>query len=277
MIRTTKGQIFLDRLSVHKKFWRVFASIGLPAMLAGMLAMFILILLLDYFMIMSFQTNTVPPVSKFNEPRNIFLIPGINEYIPLWYGIIALIITLIVHEFSHAILCKVESIKVKSMGVLLAIVPIGGFAEPDEEQLLAFGRQPLGGAIRRYVATFRHRELGVHGNVLVAWNVPEARVEETGLSFAAVPEVSHCYARESFPGFPYSLYTMIHGPDEASCRGLAADLSSRVGIRDYLLLPSRHEFKKCRLRYFLPELDAWWEAHRGGLERTQADRSDGAD
>jgi len=136
MIRTTKGQIFLDRLSVHKKFWRVFASIGLPAMLAGMLAMFILILLLDYFMIMSFQTNTVPPVSKFNEPRNIFLIPGINEYIPLWYGIIALIITLIVHEFSHAILCKVESIKVKSMGVLLAIVPIGGFAEPDEEQLL---------------------------------------------------------------------------------------------------------------------------------------------
>ena len=128
----------------------------------------------------------------------------------------------------------------------------------DEEQLLAFGRQHLGGAIRRYVATFRHRELGVHGNVLVAWNVPEARVEETGLSFAAVPEVSHCYARESFPGFPYSLYTMIHGPDEASCRGLAADLSSRIGITDYLLLPSRHEFKKCRLRYFLPELDRWW-------------------
>lgn len=133
----------------------------------------------------------------------------------------------------------------------------------DEDQILAFGQKHLGAAIRRYVATFRQRELGVHGNVLVAWNVPEGRVEETGLSFAAVPEVSHCYGRESFPGFPYTLYTMLHGPDEASCQRQAADLSSRIGIRDYLLLPSRHEFKKCRLRYFLPELDRWWATCEG--------------
>ncbi len=140
MIRTTRGQAFLDRLAVHKRFWRIFANIGLPAMLLGMAAMFVLVLFIDYLMIAAFQTNTVPPPSKFSEPRNIFLIPGINEYIPLWYGIIALIVTLVVHEFSHAILCKVEGIKVKSMGVLLAILPIGGFAEPDEEQLL--GKKP---------------------------------------------------------------------------------------------------------------------------------------
>jgi membrane-associated protease RseP (regulator of RpoE activity) len=136
MIRTQRGQAFLDRLAVKKRFWRTFANIGLPAMLVGMLIMFILILFIDVSMILAFQTNTVPPPGKFSEPRNIFLIPGINEYIPLWYGIIALVITLVVHEFSHAILCKVEGIKVKSMGVLLAILPIGGFAEPDEEQLL---------------------------------------------------------------------------------------------------------------------------------------------
>jgi len=136
MIRTQKGQVFLDRLAVYKGFWRNFANLGLPAMLIGMLVMFLMVLFIDYMMIVSFQTHTVPPPSKFNEPRNIFLIPGVNEYIPLWYGIIALIITLMVHEFSHAILCKVEGIKVKSMGVLLAPIPIGGFAEPDEEQLL---------------------------------------------------------------------------------------------------------------------------------------------
>ncbi len=136
MLRTLKGQKFLDRLAIPKKFWRLFANIGLPAMLIGMFAMFILILFIDYSMLSAFQTQTVPPPGKFSEPRNIFLIPGINEYIPLWYGIIALIITLVVHEFSHAILCKVEGIKVKSMGILLAILPIGGFAEPDEEQLL---------------------------------------------------------------------------------------------------------------------------------------------
>ncbi len=144
MIRTSRGQIFLDRLAVHKRFWRTFANIGLPAMLLGMLAMFILVLLIDISMISAFQTNTVPLPSKFSEPRNIFLIPGINEYIPLWYGIIALVVTLAVHEFSHAVLCKVEGIKVKSMGILLAVVPIGGFAEPDEEQLLGKNEEKAG-------------------------------------------------------------------------------------------------------------------------------------
>ncbi|VVB97697.1 Peptidase family M50 [uncultured archaeon] len=147
MFRTTKGQGFLDKLAVPKKFWRTFANIGLPAMLIGMLAMFILVLFIDYVMIKSFQTQTVPLPGKFNEPRNIFLIPGINEYIPFYYGIIALIVTLVVHEFSHAILCKVEGIKVKSMGILVALVPIGGFAEPDDEQLLGKKEEKTGAEI----------------------------------------------------------------------------------------------------------------------------------
>ncbi len=136
MVRTQKGQRLLDKLAVHKSFWRTFANIGLPAMLIGMLVMFLLILFVDFALIRSFQTQTVPPPTRLNEPRNFFLIPGINEYIPFEWGVIALIVTLVVHEFSHAILCKVEGVRVKSMGILLALIPIGGFAEPDEEQLL---------------------------------------------------------------------------------------------------------------------------------------------
>jgi membrane-associated protease RseP (regulator of RpoE activity) len=136
MLRTTKGQEFLDRLAVHKRFWRTFANIGLPAMLIGMLVMFLLVMFIDYSLISSFRTQTVPEPTKFNKPQNIFMIPGLNEFIPLYWGAIALLVTLVVHEFSHAILCKVEGIKVKSMGLLLAPIPIGGFAEPDDEQLL---------------------------------------------------------------------------------------------------------------------------------------------
>jgi membrane-associated protease RseP (regulator of RpoE activity) len=136
MVRTQKGQRLLDKLAIHKSFWRTFANIGLPSMLIGMLVMFLLILFVDFALIRSFQTQTVPPPTRLNEPRNFFLIPGINEYIPFEWGVIALIVTLVVHEFSHAILCKVEGVRVKSMGVLLALIPIGGFAEPDEEQLL---------------------------------------------------------------------------------------------------------------------------------------------
>ncbi|MCJ7741181.1 MAG: M50 family metallopeptidase, partial [Methanoregula sp.] len=43
--------------------------------------------------------------------------------------------TIAVHEFGHAILCRVENIKVKTMGALIAVIPIGFFVEPDEEEL----------------------------------------------------------------------------------------------------------------------------------------------
>ncbi len=133
MFRTSKGQEFLDKLAVHKRFWRLFANTGIPLMLIGMFVMLLITLLP---IIISVRTQTLPPPSKFSEPQNILLIPGINEFFPLAWGIIALSVTLVVHEFAHAVLCKVEGIKVKSMGILLALIPIGGFAEPDEEQLL---------------------------------------------------------------------------------------------------------------------------------------------
>jgi DNA-binding Lrp family transcriptional regulator len=132
-----------------------------------------------------------------------------------------------------------------------------------EAELLAFARGHLGGAIRRYVATLRHRKLGVRANGMVVWTVPGECIEEVGSRLAAAPEVSHCYARNPIEGFPYNLYSMAHGPDPETCRTVAARLSSETGIEDYAVLFSEREFKKARLRYFLPELDAWWEARAG--------------
>jgi membrane-associated protease RseP (regulator of RpoE activity) len=139
MIRTTKGLGLLDKLAKPKRAWRLYADIGIRLMFIGMIAMFLIVILSDIALLNSMGTNTVPEPGKFNEARNIFLIPGINEFIPLTWGVIALIVTLVVHEFSHAILCRVENIRVKSMGILLALVPIGGFAEPDEKEL--FGKE----------------------------------------------------------------------------------------------------------------------------------------
>lgn len=135
MIRTTKGLTLLDKLAIPKKGWRLFANFGIILMFIGMIAMFLIVLYSDLSLLKSFANNTVPAPNKFNEARNIFLIPGVNEFIPFTWGLIALIVTLVVHEFSHAILCRVENIRVKSMGILLALLPIGGFAEPDENEL----------------------------------------------------------------------------------------------------------------------------------------------
>lgn len=138
-------------------------------------------------------------------------------------------------------------------------------AGTDEATLLAFAHEHLGGAIRRYVATFRHRALGVHGNGMAVWNVPAEDHARIGAALAAAPEVSHCYARNPIEGFPYSVYSMIHGPHQEAVRAVAERLSDRIGVDDYCVLFSTNEYKKCRLRYFLPELDAWWEAHPKGV------------
>jgi|Deesub1362B_J571_1020462.scaffolds.fasta_scaffold00034_125 membrane-associated protease RseP (regulator of RpoE activity) len=131
LIRTEKGLNLLERIAKNKSFWRRLADSGVPAVFAGMTFMFILIIITDFVLF----TNPPPP-SELTNPKNVLLIPGINDWIPLEWGIIGLLVTLVVHEFSHGILCRVEGVRVKSMGVILALVPIGGFAEPDEGELM---------------------------------------------------------------------------------------------------------------------------------------------
>lgn len=171
MVRTYRGQRLLDHLARPRRFWRAFADLGLPMMFLGMFAMLSIVLLADYAFISQVQTGNVPEPGEFNQPRNILLIPGLNDFIPLTWGLIGLVITLIVHEFSHAILCKVEGVRVKSLGVLLAPVPIGGFAEPDEEQLM--GVTPEGEPSDKKVASRSARTriltAGVMSNFVAAF------------------------------------------------------------------------------------------------------------
>ncbi len=129
---------------------------------------------------------------------------------------------------------------------------------PEPEALLAFAQRHLGGAIRRYGATFRHRRLGVRGNAMTVWQAEDTAA--LGLALAELPEVSHCYARNPLPDFPWTLYAMMHGPDVPTTLDLARQTAQRLGVAPPLALVSVREFKKCRLRYFLPETEAWFDA-----------------
>ena len=42
---------------------------------------------------------------------------------------------LVVHEFGHGIISRVEGVRIKSIGVLLLAVLPGAFVEPDEEDI----------------------------------------------------------------------------------------------------------------------------------------------
>lgn len=107
-------------------------------MLIAMTFMFILVVRSVYVMALM-----PPEPTKIHEPRNWLLIPGLNEFIPMlaWIGFV---IAIVVHELSHAVLSTVEKIKVKSMGLLVALVPIGAFAEPDSEQLFGEKKKESG-------------------------------------------------------------------------------------------------------------------------------------
>ena len=106
------------------------------------------------------------------------------------------------------------------------------------------------GIIRRFGATLRHQEAGFRSNAMVAWIVPEERIEEVGKAMAKVRAVTHCYQRKTFKAWPYNLYTMIHGDGRDKCREIAEEMSRKVSIQDYILLFSEKEFKKTSMKYF---------------------------
>ena len=106
------------------------------------------------------------------------------------------------------------------------------------------------GYIRRFGAAIRHRKAGITANGMGVWIVPEADRERVGKIMASFKEVSHCYERPSFEGWPYNLFTMIHGRTKEDCYEVAKKISEATSIKNYKLLFSSQEFKKESMVYF---------------------------
>jgi DNA-binding Lrp family transcriptional regulator len=126
-------------------------------------------------------------------------------------------------------------------------------AQMSEDELIAKAKIFLQiGVMRRYAAVLRHREAGFTANAMAAWNVSEDKTEQIGRKMAANSAVSHCYQRPTYPDWPYSVFTMIHGRTTEDCETTAHELSEATGITDYILLFSTREFKKTRVQYYEP-------------------------
>ncbi len=106
------------------------------------------------------------------------------------------------------------------------------------------------GVIRRFGATLRHQKSGFSANAMVAWQVPEDKIEEVGSSLAGFVQVSHCYRRNPNDLWPFNLYTMVHATSEDECYQIAKRMSAQTGIDTYSLLFSRTELKKTSMAYF---------------------------
>ena len=138
MVRTQRGQGLLEYLARVKRFWKVYANIGLPMMVMCMAFMFLMLIFQAYIVVINYTRYQELPPHELTDPRAMLIIPGVNPMLPLDWAvwiIIGMVVAIIAHEFSHGILCKVEEVKVKSMGAIFALIPIGAFVEPDETQL----------------------------------------------------------------------------------------------------------------------------------------------
>ena len=128
-----------------------------------------------------------------------------------------------------------------------------GLGVSEAELLEAIQRLANKGYIRRFGATLRHQLSGYGANALVTWVVPPAQVKRVGELLARHRAVTHCYHREPAPGWPYNLYSMLHGKDVGQIEEMAAHMAREIGIQDYEILFSDVELKKTTMRYFREE------------------------
>jgi membrane-associated protease RseP (regulator of RpoE activity) len=128
MIKTQRGRFLLDWFAKARGFFIGGATLG-TWITAVIMVLMSLVLVLQVFFIFQIPPEAAP------SPRLIIGLPGINPIIPVGFGVIALIFAVVVHEFSHGILARAYDLKVKTMGLLFFIVPVGAFVEPDEDEL----------------------------------------------------------------------------------------------------------------------------------------------
>ena len=113
------------------------------------------------------------------------------------------------------------------------------------------------GQMRRISAVLHHRNAGFTANAMGVWAVPPGRLEEVGPIMGSFRAVSHCYQRPTYPDWPYSIFTMVHGKTAAECESFLEAIQAKTGITEYKSLYSTKEYKKTRVRYFTPETYAW--------------------
>lgn len=131
---------------------------------------------------------------------------------------------------------------------------LAGKAGLAEDEFLASVRHLCAeGYIRRFGATLQHQISGYAANAMLAWRVEEEKIETAGRIMASFNKVTHCYQRRTTPGWPYNLYTMVHGRTEQECLAVAQEMAKATGLSDYQILFSEKELKRSSFYHFREE------------------------
>ena len=109
------------------------------------------------------------------------------------------------------------------------------------------------GTLRRFGLLLYHRATGFTANGMCCWQVAPEVIDTYGRRLAAQPEVTHCYARPAQPGFPFTLYAMIHKTSWHEAMSTFEQLTHVAELTHHprKIFFSTQEYKKSSLRFFI--------------------------
>lgn len=107
------------------------------------------------------------------------------------------------------------------------------------------------GCIKRIGCVVNHVATGFDSNCMVVWDVPTETLDTYGERVGAIPYVTLCYHRPRRPelGWPYTLFTMIHGRDTEAVMERIDELSSQYLPFEHERLYSTETLKQTGARY----------------------------
>jgi membrane-associated protease RseP (regulator of RpoE activity) len=144
MIRGKQGLKILEKISKPRRFWRAYGEVSLWLCSLALFAVTLVVILSFISALLSPPTIDPPSVSE------MVAIPGLNPIIPLGWGIIAFVVSLVIHEFGHGLIARAHGMRVRSFGLLmLGPLPLGAFAEPQYQELM---RAPRRERLRMFAA-----------------------------------------------------------------------------------------------------------------------------
>jgi membrane-associated protease RseP (regulator of RpoE activity) len=114
-------------------FFRQIKAAGKFGIYVGFLGMLFMVGLMLVGLYQLFFVPTAPPMFAPVLPG--LSIPGSPFKLPLFEGLIALLIVVAIHEFSHGVVSKAYKIPIKSSGFVMFGPLPGAFVEPDEKKL----------------------------------------------------------------------------------------------------------------------------------------------
>ncbi len=134
MIRTKRFQGLMEKLGSYK-IAKPTAWLLLYIMpVAAGISLYMFLTLLGVYL--SPQNAAVVQTVRSITPLANISIPGLNPFLPITYGWLALIIAMVIHEGAHGVVARSLNLPVKSAGLIFfLILPIGAFVDVDETLL----------------------------------------------------------------------------------------------------------------------------------------------